>query len=89
MTEDEWQDLTDLYLDDALPSALRVLVEARMTGDPEIAHEVNSLRATHAKLQGAPSNRPDQWFVEHALDRLLRDHNDAASAASLINEPNR
>ena len=77
MTEDERDELIDLYVDDALPGALRARVEDYLAGHPDEAATVAALRATVARLQDTPTDRPDAWFVERALDRLLREHSEA------------
>jgi len=77
MTEDEQDEWIDLYVDDALPESLRARVEEYLDGHPDAAATVASLRATAARLQAAPTDRPDGWFVERALDRLLREHTEA------------
>ena len=77
MTEDERDEWIDLYVDDALPEALRARVEAYLDEHPDAAAHVAALRETAARLQAAPSDRPDAWFVERALDRLLREHSEA------------
>jgi len=70
MTPDERDELIDLYADDALPSALR----ARLETDPAAVREAEELRAISQRLRDAPAERPDNWFAERALDRLLREH---------------
>jgi anti-sigma factor RsiW len=80
MTEDERDEMIDLYVDDALPESLRARVEEYLDGNPDAAAAVVSLRATVARLQATPTNRPDAWFVERALDRLLREHGEAQEA---------
>lgn len=77
MTEDERDELIELYVDDALPESLRARVEDYVAGHPDAAETVAALRATAARLQAAPTDRPDAWFVERALDRLLREHTEA------------
>lgn len=77
MTEDERDELIDLYIDNALPEALRARVEDHLEGHPEEAAAVAALRATVARLQSASAERPDGWFVERALDRLLHEHAEA------------
>jgi anti-sigma factor RsiW len=77
MTQDERDELIDLYIDDALPESLRARVEDFLAAHPDAAATVATLRATVARLQAAPSERPDGWFVERALDRLLREHAEA------------
>ncbi len=80
MTEDERDELIDLYVDDALPEALRARVEGYLAAHPDAAREVAALRATIARLQAAPAERPDDWFVERALDRLLHEHREAQTS---------
>jgi anti-sigma factor RsiW len=77
MTEDERDELIDLYVDDALPEALRAHVEDYLAEHPDAAATVAALRATAARLRAASPDRPDAWFVERALDRLLREHSEA------------
>ena len=77
MTEDERDELIDLYVDDALPESLRARVEEHLSGHPEEAAAAAILRAAVGRLQAAPTERPDEWFVERALDRLLREHSEA------------
>jgi len=74
MTDTERDELLDLYLDDALPEALRASVEAHFVAHPEAAAEAATLHATVSRLRAMPSERPDAWFAERALDRLLREH---------------
>ncbi len=75
MTEDERDELIDLYVDDALPKALK----ARVESDPDALREAAALQATARRLQMAPTDRPDGWFAERALDALLREHAQTAS----------
>lgn len=70
MTPDERDELIDLYADDTLPSALR----ARLETDPAAVREAEELRAVSQRLRDTPAERPDDWFAERALDRLLREH---------------
>ena len=74
MTQDERDELIDLYVDDALPEALRASVEAHLASYPEAAADAAALQTTMRRLKTAPSDRPDAWFTERALDRLLREH---------------
>jgi anti-sigma factor RsiW len=74
MTEAERDELLDLYLDDALPEALRASVDAHLAAHPEAAAEAASLQAAISQLQALPGERPDAWFTERTLDRLLREH---------------
>lgn len=77
MTEDERDELIDLYVDNALPEALRARVEDYLAAHPDAAATAAALRATIARLHSASAERPDAWFVERALDRLLREHSEA------------
>ena len=77
MTETEHDELLDLYIEDALPEALRAGVEAHLAAHPDAAADAATLQATVTQLKSAPSDRPDAWFVERALDRLLREHAEA------------
>lgn len=77
MTQDELAELIDLYVDDALPESLRARVADYLEGHPEEATRVAALRATVTRLQSAPAERPDGWFVERALNRLLHEHAEA------------
>ena len=70
MTPEERDELIDLYADDALPLAL----QTRLETDPAAVHEAEALRAVSQRLRDAPAERPDDWFAERALDRLLREH---------------
>jgi anti-sigma factor RsiW len=74
MTEAERDELIDLYVDDALPETLRASVETYFTAHPEAAADAASLQAAARRLKSTPTDRPDGWFVERALDRLLREH---------------
>lgn len=74
MTEAERNELLDLYVDGALPEALRASVDAHLAAHPEAAADAATLQATVSRLRTAPSDRPDAWFVERALSRLLREH---------------
>lgn len=78
MTPEERNELIDLYADDALPQAL----QARLETDPAAVREAEALRAISQRLRDAPADRPDDWFAERALDRLLREH-----AQDTENEP--
>ncbi len=74
MTHAERDELINLYADDALPEALRATVEAHLATHPEAAADAATLQTTIRRLKSAPSDRPDTWFTERALDRLLREH---------------
>ena len=74
MTEAGRDELLDLYLNDALPEALRASVEAHLAAHTEAAADAASLQAAVARLKAMPGERPDAWFAERTLDRLLREH---------------
>ena len=74
MTHAEHEALIDLYADDALPEALRAAAETHLAAYPQAAADAATLRATISRLKTAPQERPDAWFAERALDRLLREH---------------
>lgn len=74
MTDTERDELIDLYVDDSLPEALRASVEAYLTSHPEAAADARTLQAAVSRLKSAPADRPETWFVERALDRLLHEH---------------
>lgn len=74
MTDTERDELLNLYVDDALPDALRASLEAQLAARPEAAADAASLQAATARLKAMPGERPDAWFAERTLDRLLREH---------------
>ena len=74
MTDAEQNELLDLYVDDALPEALRASVERHLAAHPEAAADAASLQAAVSRLKSMPGERPDAWFAERTLDRLLREH---------------
>ena len=74
MTDAKRLELLDLYVDDALPQALRSSVEADLAANPEAAAEAHALQAAVSRLKAMPTERPDAWFTERTLDRLLREH---------------
>ncbi len=82
MTHAERDELIDLYADDALPEALRESVEAYLAAHPKAAADTMTLSVAIRCLQAAPSDRPDAWFVERALDRLLREHAEAQESTA-------
>ena len=84
MTQDELAELLDLYIDDTLPESLRSTVEAHLAANSEAARDAASLQATVLRLQSAPRERPDAWFVERALDRLLQEHSAAQAEPSSL-----
>ncbi|MBV9848796.1 MAG: hypothetical protein JO250_03825 [Armatimonadetes bacterium] len=74
MTEEEWNELVDLYIADELPGALWAHVETYLVAHPDAARDAESLRAALNRLRAAPAERPDGWFTERLLDTLLREH---------------
>ena len=78
MTPSEWDDLLDLWADDALPETLAARVEGRQVADTDFAREAALLRRTVARLRNAPPAPPDPWLTERVLSRLLREHDDDA-----------
>ena len=82
MTQAERDELVDLYVDDALPEALRENVEAYLADHPKAAAEAAALQAAVSQLKSAPGERPDAWFTERALNRLLREHAEAQQPAA-------
>jgi anti-sigma factor RsiW len=86
MTQAERDELIDLYVDDALPEALRAAVEAYLMAHPEAAADAATLQAAISRLKAAPGDRPDTWFTERALDRLLREHAEAQDTETTLLE---
>lgn len=84
MTNPEWQELIELYVDDALPEALRERIDARLSSDPAAAHDAATLRDAAARLHQAPAEMPASWFVERALCGLLREHADATTVTETM-----
>ncbi len=80
MTKEQRAELLDLYVDEALPEALREHVEAYLAAHPEAQNDVATLQQTVARLNTATAERPDTWFAERTLDRLLREHSAAEKA---------
>lgn len=74
MNGDQMTELLDLFLDDELPEALRAHVADYLAAHPDAARDVQTLRATVARLRGVPAERADAWFIERTLDSLLREH---------------
>ena len=85
MTDAEITDLLDLYVDNELPEALRASVETYLAAHPQAAQEVRALQETAARLKSAPNELPDPWFVERALDSLLREHAGAHFPGQTVN----
>jgi len=77
MTEAERDDLIDLYVEGTLPEALHGFAEAYLASHPESAAEAAALQRTTHRLQALTPDKPDDWFVERTLDRLLREHSAA------------
>ena len=84
MTEDELAELIDLSLDDTLPEALRGHVEAHLAANPDAARDAAALRLAVARLKAAPAERPDAWFMERALGRLLQEHAEESPPGSFL-----
>ena len=74
MTEAERADLIDLYIAGELPEALRGFVETYLSANLDAAGEAAALQETVRRLQTMTQDKPDDWFVERTLDRLLREH---------------
>lgn len=81
MTGQQTEELLDLYLDEELPEALQAHIEAYLAAHPDAAEDVNSLRETITRLRAIPAERPDAWFIERTLDRLLHEHMGAQAPA--------
>jgi hypothetical protein len=77
MDQDELQELIGLWAEGTLPESLLARTEAEIAKDPNAASDAASLRDTLGKLRSTSDERPDDWFVERALSRLLREHDDA------------
>lgn len=78
MTDDPMTELLDLYVSGELPEAVQTHVEAYLQAHPDAARDVRSLRETVTRLQSAPAERPDAWFTERLLGRLLREDAEAS-----------
>lgn len=74
LSPEEWAELLDLSLDGALPEAWQARVDAYLAAHPAAAQDAESLRRTLNSLANAPAPRPDAWFVERALQGVLREH---------------
>ncbi len=83
MTGEQTEELLYLYLDDALPEALRAHMEDYLATHPDAAQDVNSLRETITRLRAMPAERADAWFIERTLDRLLHEHAGAQAPSPL------
>jgi hypothetical protein len=73
MSTDDVQDLIDLYAADELPEGLQRTVETSLRLDPELQQEIQQLRAAVERLKSAPLARPDGWYVDRLLGRVLQD----------------
>jgi anti-sigma factor RsiW len=83
MHDDELAELLGLYIDDALPEALRAAVERRAAADPAVAAELASLGKTRDSVRSDSGPRPaDPWFVERTLGGLLRASSQASEPAT-------
>lgn len=83
MTGEQTEELLDLYLDDELPQALRAHVEDYLAAHPDAAEDARALQNAITRLRALPAERPDAWFIERTLDRLLREHAGAQAPAPL------
>ncbi len=83
MTDDPITELLDLSINGELPGALQSYVEAYLQAHPDAAQDVHSLRQAVTRLQTAPTPRPDDWFIERLLGRLLREDAEATPAQAL------
>ncbi len=88
LTEAERDELINLYVDDALPETLRAGVEAYLAAHPEAAADAASLLAAVKRLQAATGDKPDAWFAERTLDRLLREHAAASGIETIFAKTN-
>jgi anti-sigma factor RsiW len=67
-------ELIGLSIDEELPESLRAAVDHAIAKNPAIARDTATLRATVDRLKALPAEKPDAWFVERALQGLLREH---------------
>ena len=74
MTDDELAELIGLSIDEDLPEALRAAVDRAIEADPTAAVDAATLRDTVDRLRAVTADKPDAWFVERALQGLLREH---------------
>lgn len=74
MTDEQLAELIGLSIDEELPESLRAAVEHAIADDPALARDAETLRSTVERLRGVGLDRPDGWFVERALQGLLREH---------------
>ena len=74
MTKEEIAELIGLSIDEELPEMLRAAVERAIAEDPKAAWDADTLRSTVDRLKALPQEKPDTWFVERALQGLLREH---------------
>jgi anti-sigma factor RsiW len=77
MSNEALAELIGLSLDDELPEALKAAVEKLLAENPEAASDAAGMRAAVEALRALPAEKPDSWFVERALQGLLRDHDRA------------
>ncbi len=74
MTDEEIAELVGLSIDQDLPETLRRAVDEALAKNPKLADDAVTLRATVEELKALPAEKPDAWFVERALQGLLREH---------------
>lgn len=77
MNDEALAELIGLSLDDELPETLKAAVDRLLAQNPDAADDAASLRAGVDALRALPSEKPDTWFVERALQGLLHDHDRA------------
>jgi anti-sigma factor RsiW len=77
MTNEELTELIGVSIDEDLPDTLRAAVERALADDPVLARDTAALRGTVLALKALPSEKPDTWFVERALQGLFREHDNA------------
>lgn len=74
MTDEQLAELIGLSIDEDLPEALRAAVDQAIADNPAAALDAAGLRAAVDRLKALPADKPDAWFVERALQGLLREH---------------
>lgn len=67
MNRDFYRKLVDLYAGSELPQELEEELEARAFGDPELSHEMTTLRQTVEALRRSD----DPTFTEESYQRIL------------------
>jgi anti-sigma factor RsiW len=74
MTDEQLLELIGLSMDADLPEGLREAVDRALAANPALARDAATLRSTVDELRALPPEKPDEWFVERALQGLLREH---------------